>query len=150
MQAQSGGALVESYARSGDPERYVKVIQMIRTYCLKNKDCQFSFGGLLSYLHRLIDKLATEETTSRTLIVSGIERRILLAQTISDICAVMQHAVIGQLEDRLKRALIYLRNRDVDVKHVVVSGGVASNEFIRSKCKQYLTLFSMYGLSKTV
>lgn len=45
----------------------------------------------------------------------------------------MQHSIVVQLEDRLKRALAYLKLRGFDAKHVVVSGGVASNEFFRSR-----------------
>ena len=36
-----------------------------------------------------------------------------------------------QKEDRLKRALVYLELNRIKIEHVVISGGVASNKYIR-------------------
>lgn len=130
----SGGALVEYNALKGDPNYFPLIIQMARNYCFKHKDCQFSFTGLLVALNRIIDKLISQDSSStRTIMVSGQERKILAPETISNICATLQNALTIQMEDRIKRALMYLKIRKVDVKHVVVSGGVASNKFIRSR-----------------
>lgn len=132
---QSGGALVEAYALNGDPNEFISILHMIKNYCYKNKDCQFSLTGLLSSLHRLIDRLVCESPDVRSIRLAqdGAERRVLSEKTISDLCAIMQHAITFQLEDRIRRALLYLRIKSVDVQHVVISGGVASNNFIRSK-----------------
>lgn len=60
---------------------------------------------------------------------------------ISNICASVQNIITFQLEDRLKRALKFLEVSNMKIEHVVVSGGVASNLFLRNNlenlCSKY-------------
>ena len=49
----AGGAAIGYLAREGDEKRY----QLITSkYSAKIKDCSFSFGGMLSHIHRIIEK----------------------------------------------------------------------------------------------
>lgn len=119
---------------------------MTRNFCYQNKNCHFSFTGLLVTFHRLIDRLVSSDETTTTMkrsitLTDGSIRRVLDANTIADICAALQHSISFQLEDRIKRALIYLKTREVDIEHVVVSGGVASNKFLRSKYNIIICIF---------
>lgn len=49
----AGGAAIGCLARDGDEKRY----QLITSrYSAKMKDCSFSFGGMLTYAQRIIEK----------------------------------------------------------------------------------------------
>lgn len=52
--------------------------------------------------------------------------RIALAQAF-------QTAAVVHLEDKLLLALNWCLERKIDVRNVVVSGGVASNQFLRTR-----------------
>ncbi|CAF0886628.1 unnamed protein product [Brachionus calyciflorus] len=126
----SGGALMEKYAINGDDSSYPTMTNMIKNYCHKNKDCNFSYTGLLAFTHRLIDK--SIETDYQNIEIDGCEKRFLSDQTLSNICASVQKAISIQLNDRLKRSIIYLKYKNVKIENLVVSGGVASNLYIRN------------------
>jgi tRNA A37 threonylcarbamoyltransferase TsaD len=49
----AGGAAIGYLAREGDEKRY----QLITSkYSAKMKDCSFSFGGILTHIHRIIER----------------------------------------------------------------------------------------------
>ena len=41
----SGGALMEFYAKSGDPNSYEYLVRSMQAHCKKYKDCDFSYAG---------------------------------------------------------------------------------------------------------
>ena len=43
----SGGALLELYAKNGDPDSFPRIIRSAVTYCKQNKNCDVSFAGKL-------------------------------------------------------------------------------------------------------
>lgn len=135
----SGGALMEKYATNGDENSFPNLINLILNFCRKYKNCNFSYSGLLASTHRIIDKLIEQDF--QILNINGEEKRFLSDQLIANICASVQKAICLQLEDRLKRSLIYLQYKNIIVKNLVVSGGVASNLYIRSSfenlCKNF-------------
>lgn len=83
----------------------------------------------------LIAKLIREE--SQSIQVSGLDKKILKIKAIENICATVQKIIALQLEDRLKRALAFLYLRNITISDVVVSGGVASNLYIRSQLEDF-------------
>lgn len=135
----SGGALMEKYAMSGDQNSFPNLINMTLNFCRKYKNCNFSYSGLLASTHRIIDKLIEQDF--QIININGEQKRFLKDQLIANICASIQKAICIQLEDRLKRSLIYLQYKNILVKNLVVSGGVASNIYIRSRienlCKNF-------------
>lgn len=75
--------------------------------------------------------------------INGIERKILKRDIISNICSSVQNVITIQLEDRLKRALKFLQIRNIKIENVVISGGVASNYFIRNTLENACSKFNV-------
>ena len=50
-------------------------------------------------------------------------------------------------EDRLKRALIYLELNKIKIQHVVISGGVASNSYIR---RSLVNVCNQFGVKSSI
>ncbi|MEQ2180737.1 putative tRNA N6-adenosine threonylcarbamoyltransferase, mitochondrial [Goodea atripinnis] len=98
----SGGQAIELLAKDGDRKRFG-----FRTPMGQTPDCCFSFAGLRNQITMLIKKKEAEE---------GVEEGTLLS-CVNDIAAATQHTVALHLAKRTHRA--------------VLSGGVASNQYIR-------------------
>jgi N6-L-threonylcarbamoyladenine synthase len=111
------GAALEQAALNGSPERYEQLLPM--PMLQRNKSTMaFSFSGL------------------KTAVVRLIERDNVLAdpQKVSDMASAFQTACIRHIEQKLE---IALRNEikvaGKPISALVVSGGVASNIFFRSR-----------------
>ena len=85
---------------------------------------QFSFSGLHSFVKQFIDRqgIAIDVPTKRAL------------------ARAFQAAAVGQLEEKLLLALKWCEMKDIIVQEIVVSGGVASNKFLRER---YIMLQAM-------
>jgi len=102
-----GGPQVEKLALQGDPKRFV----LPRP--LKGRGgCDFSFAGL--------------KTAARNIIMAG---EVQTDQDKADLCAGFQEAVKDCLVDRLKNALAMI---SIEFSTVVLAGGVAANQYLRS------------------
>lgn len=44
-ECSSGGALLELFAKNGDPDSFPRIIKSVVTYCKQNKNCDVSFAG---------------------------------------------------------------------------------------------------------
>ncbi|CAL1528190.1 unnamed protein product [Lymnaea stagnalis] len=125
----SGGASVELMAKQGDHTIFPRVHVMT-----SRADCDFSFTGLKISARRQI--LAEYQRL-------GLDQNQLLPNT-SDICAWFQYNVMYHIGRRLQRAFIFTEMKELlgTSKTLVVSGGVASNAFIRLNLEH---ICSMYG-----
>ncbi|XP_042350723.1 probable tRNA N6-adenosine threonylcarbamoyltransferase, mitochondrial [Plectropomus leopardus] len=115
----SGGQAIELLARNGDRTRFAFKTPMGRTF-----DCCFSFTGLRNQVNLTIMKKEAEE---------GIEEGTLLS-CVNDIAAATQHTVASHLAKRTHRAILFCKaNNLLPSKNptLVLSGGVASNQYIR-------------------
>ncbi|XP_061923689.1 tRNA N6-adenosine threonylcarbamoyltransferase, mitochondrial [Entelurus aequoreus] len=115
----SGGQAIELLAKDGDRMRFP-----FKTPMGQNYDCCFSFAGLRSQINMTIVKKEAEE---------GIERGTLLS-CVSDIAAATQHTVACHLAKRTHRAILFCKANGLLPSlcpTLVVSGGVASNQYIR-------------------
>ncbi|XP_077393856.1 tRNA N6-adenosine threonylcarbamoyltransferase, mitochondrial [Festucalex cinctus] len=115
----SGGQGIELLAQDGDRLRFPFKTPMGQTY-----DCCFSFAGLRTQVNMTIEKKEAEE---------GIERGTLLS-CVNDLAAATQHAVACHLAKRTHRAILFCKeNRLLPSLEptLVLSGGVASNQYIR-------------------
>ncbi|KAI0040638.1 glycoprotease [Auriscalpium vulgare] len=81
----------------------------------------FSFAGLHSAVERFI------RTQGGIGCLDESTRRALAAE--------FQRAAVGQLEEKVRLALKWSRGAGHDVRHVVVSGGVASNAYLRERLR---------------
>ncbi|XP_024142523.1 probable tRNA N6-adenosine threonylcarbamoyltransferase, mitochondrial [Oryzias melastigma] len=115
----SGGQAIELLARSGDRRKFPFRTPMGRIY-----DCCFSFAGLRSQITMSIMKKEAEE---------GIEQGTLLS-CVNDIAAATQHTVAVHLAKRTHRAILFCKENGLlssEDPILVMSGGVASNQYIR-------------------
>ncbi|XP_046334794.2 probable tRNA N6-adenosine threonylcarbamoyltransferase, mitochondrial [Haliotis rufescens] len=126
----SGGVAIETLAREGNPKAFdlPLMLTQIRT-------CDFSFSGLKSQAKRFI---AREEERQ------GVSREDILPN-VADICASFQYGVLKHLARRVQRSLLFCELHGLLPKHkktLVVSGGVGSNQFIRSGLQKVCDMYS--------
>jgi len=102
-----GGPAIQHEAAAGDPEAFPMPVAMSR-----GGNLDFSFSGLKTALVYAVDELGPERAR---------ERR-------ADLAASFQHAVVGQLAAKLRRAL----DRG-GWNAVALGGGVAANALLRER-----------------
>ncbi len=108
-----GGPALEQWARHGDPVRF----DLPRP--LKGRaGCDFSFSGLKTKVRQTIEQLPEGPISDRDK---------------SDICAAFQNAAGDVLIDRCNNAIDRFLSDHPEGTHLVVSGGVAANQSIRSR-----------------
>jgi len=107
-----GGPAVERAALTGDPRKYTLPRPM------KGREgCNFSFSGLKTAVRLRREKLGAEATT----------------QEISDLAASFQQAAIDSLLDRTLKAVDIFRDKYPVGDTLVVAGGVAANQYLKSE-----------------
>ncbi|XP_076858455.1 tRNA N6-adenosine threonylcarbamoyltransferase, mitochondrial [Brachyhypopomus gauderio] len=115
----SGGQAIELLAKEGDRLKF-----KFRSPMGQHYDCNFSFAGLRTQVTMAINKKEMEE---------GIQQGQLLS-CVQDIAAATQHAVASHIAKRTFRAILFCKAKGLlpsSNPTLVVSGGVASNEYIR-------------------
>ncbi|KAL5006714.1 hypothetical protein ScPMuIL_015520 [Solemya velum] len=126
--SMSGGASIECAARQGDPTAFP--FPAVRT---GYRDCNFSFSGIKFHAQKLIEK---EEARQ------GVEADGILPN-VADFCASFQYGILQTLARRLQRALLFceLKGYLQESKTVVLSGGVASNHFVRAGLSRVCAMY---------
>ncbi|XP_062944598.1 tRNA N6-adenosine threonylcarbamoyltransferase, mitochondrial isoform X2 [Cynocephalus volans] len=115
----SGGKAIEHLAKKGNRFHFDIKVPMEHA-----KNCDFSFSGLQHIIDRIIMQKEKEE---------GIEKGQILSSA-ADIAAAVQHTTACHIAERTHRAILFCRQRDLLSQSnavLVVSGGVASNFYIR-------------------
>uniref|UniRef100_A0A3Q0RGZ3 N(6)-L-threonylcarbamoyladenine synthase n=1 Tax=Amphilophus citrinellus TaxID=61819 RepID=A0A3Q0RGZ3_AMPCI len=115
----SGGQAIELLAKDGDRSKFP-----FRTPMGQTHDCCFSFAGLRNQITMTIMKKEAEE---------GVEEGTLL-KCVNDIAAAAQHTVASHLAKRTHRAILFCKVNGLlplNSPTLVLSGGVASNQYIR-------------------
>ncbi|KAF8586702.1 peptidase M22 glycoprotease [Ramaria rubella] len=79
-------------------------------------ELMFSYSGLYSAVRRYIEAVPSGELT--------FEHQAQIAWAF-------QHAAVDQLKEKVRLGLKWCSHRGIAVRHLVVSGGVASNELLR-------------------
>ncbi|KMT00068.1 hypothetical protein BVRB_1g018950 [Beta vulgaris subsp. vulgaris] len=122
---RSGGPAIEELAREGDP-----VSIRFKTPMQHHKDCNFSFAGLKTQVKLAI---ASKDIDAEIPLssASSEDRR-----SRADIAASFQRVAVLHLEERCERAIEWALNMEPSLKYFVVSGGVASNQYVRSRLDQ--------------
>ncbi|XP_045615500.1 tRNA N6-adenosine threonylcarbamoyltransferase, mitochondrial isoform X1 [Procambarus clarkii] len=118
--SMSGGHAIEYLASSGNPRAYE-----FPTPMGKYRDCSFSFSGLKHSLVKVISKLEEEYEVEGGRIIPPIK----------DVCASFQYAITKHLVRQTQKAMVYIDVRNLlpeANKILVVSGGVACNQYIRN------------------
>ncbi|XP_029461866.1 probable tRNA N6-adenosine threonylcarbamoyltransferase, mitochondrial [Rhinatrema bivittatum] len=118
--AMSGGQAIEHIAQRGN-RLHCEELRMPMTHSL---DCNFSFAGLRTHVNRLILQKEKEE---------GLQEGQVLT-CVADIAAAVQHMVTLHVAKRTHRAILFCKKEGLLPQKnacLVVSGGVASNQYIR-------------------
>ena len=109
-----GGPIIEKLAKNGDAKKF----QLPRPLCTKNQEgigCDFSFSGLKTAVRAISLKNSLSEKDK------------------TDLCASFQYTVAEILKYKIRRALKYCTSKGINLNALVISGGVAANEFIKSE-----------------
>lgn len=115
----SGGGAIEIVAKEGNPLAF-----KLHPVMTQIADCNFSFAGIKAWAQKEIE---IEEKQH------GIEADGIIPN-VADLCASFQYMVLHHLAKRIQRALLFCELNSLlpdDEKVLVISGGVASNMFIR-------------------
>lgn len=72
--------------------------------------------------------------------VEGMSKKDMTLETKAKIAWAFQISAIGQLEEKVKLGFRWCESRGINVRHLVVSGGVASNLFLRERLKACLQM----------
>ena len=104
-----GGKDIEEFAKHGNPKAFDFPRPMIYS-----KDLNFSFSGLKTAVRTTIEKFGEN----------------IDDETKADICASFQNAICDIIEKKMKLAVKKIKN--LGIKHIVTSGGVARNSAIRN------------------
>ncbi|MBR6409569.1 MAG: tRNA (adenosine(37)-N6)-threonylcarbamoyltransferase complex transferase subunit TsaD [Alphaproteobacteria bacterium] len=116
-----GGPLLEKAALSGNANRFTLPRPLINS-----GDCNLSFSGLKTAVRKIIESYSED---------GDIAHADLEVQDINDICASFQYAATDCLVRKLKKAIDIVKQKYPSAKHLVVSGGVAANTYLRNALK---------------
>ncbi|NXU94188.1 OSGP2 protein, partial [Xiphorhynchus elegans] len=117
--SMAGGKAIEHLAQTGDREQLVFRLPMNQY-----RNCNFSFSGLLNLVNNAITQKEKEE---------GVQEGQILS-CARDVAAAVQHAVTVHIMQRTYRAMLFCTKHSILPSKnatLVVSGGVASNQYIR-------------------
>ncbi|XP_044387139.1 probable tRNA N6-adenosine threonylcarbamoyltransferase, mitochondrial isoform X1 [Triticum aestivum] len=120
---KGGGPALEELALEGDPNSINFTVPM-----RQHKDCNFSYAGLKTQVRLTIESrnLCTDDIP----ISSATEED---RQLRANIAASFQRIAVLHLEDRCQRAVEWALKMKPSIKNFVVSGGVASNQYVRTR-----------------
>ncbi len=123
-----GGPAIQKAAERGDPNRFAFPSP-------RQPNFNFSFSGLKTAVLRRVQSLeraaGVETGLDRKMV--PVEQQVLDAQTIADLAASFQRAVVEGLVEATRDAA-----ETFGVSHVCVCGGVAANALLRAEMKARL------------
>ncbi|SCY12439.1 tRNA (adenosine(37)-N6)-threonylcarbamoyltransferase complex transferase subunit TsaD [Flavobacterium caeni] len=111
-----GGPLVDKYAQLGNPKAFAFTKPKV-------PGLDFSFSGLKTAILYFIQKNVAENPN-------------FIEENRDDICASIQHTIIGILMDKIKQAA-----DQTGIKQVAIGGGVSANSGIRQAMKDAEALY---------
>lgn len=116
----SGGQAIELLAKDGNPQAF-----KLHPVMSQAADCNFSFAGIKAWAQGAIEKAEKENDIEGDGIIPNV----------ADLCATFQYMILHHLAKRIQRALLFCELTDLlplKDRVLVLSGGVASNAFIRN------------------
>uniref|UniRef100_A0A0E0BST3 N(6)-L-threonylcarbamoyladenine synthase n=1 Tax=Oryza glumipatula TaxID=40148 RepID=A0A0E0BST3_9ORYZ len=123
---KGGGPALEQLALEGDPNA-VKFSVPMR----QHKDCNFSYAGLKTQVRLAIE---SRNISTDDIPISSATRDD--RQIRANIAASFQRVAVLHLEERCQRAVEWALKMEPSIKYFVVSGGVASNQYVRTHLNQ--------------
>lgn len=123
--SSGGGPAVEQLAKHGDPRALAFPVPLRRSRT-KAKTCDFSFAGLKTAVRMYMERVHAERSDD-----GDVQLRIK-----ADVAASFQHAAVAHLRERTARAVKWAKDMEPGVNCLMVSGGVASNESVRTALQE--------------
>lgn len=114
-----GGPAVEKLAAAGNEKRFTLPRPLIGS-----NDCNLSFSGLKTAVRKIVETYSPDD---------NLMHADIPAQDVADICACFQYTATDCLCRKLGKAICYFKQNYPQGKHLVVSGGVAANSYLRNK-----------------
>ncbi|XP_074263183.1 putative tRNA N6-adenosine threonylcarbamoyltransferase, mitochondrial isoform X2 [Silene latifolia] len=125
---KSGGPAIEELAKEGDPKS-IRLKVPMQQY----KDCNFSYAGLKTQVRLAIG--SKDIDAGIPISAASAEDR----KSRADVAASFQRVAVLHLEERCERAIEWALKIEPSIKYFVVSGGVASNQFVRARLGHAVT-----------
>uniref|UniRef100_A0A1D1YP78 N(6)-L-threonylcarbamoyladenine synthase n=1 Tax=Anthurium amnicola TaxID=1678845 RepID=A0A1D1YP78_9ARAE len=122
---KGGGPALEELAMEGDANSVKFSIPM-----RQHKDCNFSYAGLKTQVRMAIESMNIDVENNPIASANAQDRR-----RRADIAASFQRVAVLHLEERCERAIEWALEIEPSIKHLVISGGVASNHYVRTRLK---------------
>ncbi|KAL2337516.1 hypothetical protein Fmac_011962 [Flemingia macrophylla] len=119
---RSGGPAIEKLAMEGNAESVKFSIPM-----KQHKDCNFSYAGLKTQVRLAIESKKIDAKIP----ISSASNEDRLSR--ADIAASFQRIAVLHLEEKCERAIQWALKMEPSIRHLVVSGGVASNQYVRAQ-----------------
>ncbi|KAL1915709.1 uncharacterized protein VTP21DRAFT_6468 [Calcarisporiella thermophila] len=115
------GVALEQAASKGDPVRFGQALPIPMEDAVHGKGMNFSFSGLKTAVKYMIERQQLNLSDD---------------QVVCDLAAGFQSKAVMHLERKLAKALKWCESNNVHLTSLVVSGGVASNQHVRSRLSQ--------------
>jgi N6-L-threonylcarbamoyladenine synthase len=127
IQTIPGGPPLEKLARGGDPKRHSLPAPLSKTRDNSLRaSCDFSYSGLKSAVRQLLEKQLPPQKRAE---LSEDE----LQEELAHVAAAFQRVAVAHLVQRTARALTWAREAHPSLSCLVVAGGVAANQHVRSE-----------------
>ena len=136
-----GGPKIEQLAKNGNPNKYPLPKPLFND---KQQPYNFSFSGLKTAVRRLIENL----TNCQYEHFSSSSK--LNYQQIAEISASFQKAVVEIINNRLKNSLQLIEKLGVKIDHLVISGGVAANQYLYQEITEFGRDFGLKTISPPI
>ena len=122
-----GGPPLERMAREGDAKVYSLPMPLSKTRDnALRASCDFSYAGLKSAVRQLLETKLPQHRRE-VLGPEGTQREL------SHVAAAFQRVAVAHLAERTARALNWAREAEPSLTCLVVAGGVAANQTVRSE-----------------
>ena len=106
-----GGPLIDKHAQQGNPKKFIFPKPKV-------SPLDFSFSGLKTAVLYFVQKNIAENPN-------------FIEENLADICASLQHTIVGYLMDKLKNAV-----KQTGITQVAIGGGVSANSGIRKALEE--------------
>jgi len=125
-----GGPLIDKYAQDGNPQAYKFPEPKI-------EGLDFSFSGLKTSILYFLQNAGKSNVYKESFHATEQERERFISDNLPDICASIQHRIIGILLNKLEKAA-----KETGISSICIAGGVSANSGLR---KAILDLGSKSG-----
>jgi N6-L-threonylcarbamoyladenine synthase len=119
-----GGPLIDKYARQGDPKRFHFPEPQI-------PELNFSFSGLKTSILYFLQNAGKSQVYKEESIATEDEQKKFIEENLADLCASIQERIVTILLNKLKKAAIQTR-----IKNICIGGGVSANSGLRSALEE--------------